>query len=81
MPPTQAHWTSLIDWIEHGVVPAGETPWAEVATAGNAADSTDDSAEPVAEAAAEQADAGAPQTETEPPLRLFNVSAFIKRDT
>ena len=32
-------------------------------------------------AAIEQVDDGAPQTETEPPLRLFNVSAFIKRET
>ena len=75
----QAHWTSLIDWIEHGIVPAGETPWAEVATAdstvGNAGD------EPAAEAAVEAAAEPASQTETEPPLRLFNVSAFIKRDT
>jgi chromosome partitioning protein len=77
----QAHWTSLLDWVERGTVPAGETPWAEVASAGNAADTTDDSTEPVAEAAAEQTDEGAPQTETEPPLRLFNVSAFIKRET
>jgi chromosome partitioning protein len=79
----QAHWTSLIDWIENGVVPAGETSWAEVASADNAAAerAEDVPAEPVAEAAVEQADEGAPQTQDEPPLRPFNVSAFIKRET
>ncbi len=25
----QAHWTSLIEWIEHGTVPARDTAWAE----------------------------------------------------
>jgi hypothetical protein len=75
----QAHWTSLIDWIEHGIVPAGETPWAEVATTDTTAENAGD--EPVAEAVVEAAAEPAPQTQTEPPLRLFNVSAFIKRDT
>jgi len=76
----QAHWTSLIDWVEHGIVPVGETPWAEAAAATDGT-ADDASAEPVAEGEVEQAVEGAPQTDTEPPLRLFNVSAFIKRDT
>jgi chromosome partitioning protein len=75
----QAHWTSLIDWIEHGIVPAGETPWAEVATTDTTAENAGD--EPVAEAVVEAATEPAPQPQTEPPLRLFNVSAFIKHDT
>jgi hypothetical protein len=62
----QAHWTSLIDWIEHGVVPAGGTPWAEVAPGDDALHDAVDT--PVAEPPAD------------PPLRLFGVSAFIKPD-
>ena len=66
----QAHWTSLIDWIEHGIVPVGGTPWAEVAPGDDAArDGVEVPDEvPVAEPPAD------------PPLRLFGVSAFIKPD-
>jgi len=63
----QAHWTSLIDWIEHGTVPAGDTPWAEVAPGGDAAGDAVDT--PSEEPAAD------------PPLRLLGVSAFIKPDS
>lgn len=71
----QEHWVSLIDWIENGKVPAVETPWSEAVTAEVA--STDDA----------PADADPEPTvvdvvpEQEPPLRLFGVSAFIKRDS
>ena len=76
----QAHWTSLIDWIEHGTVPAGETPWSEVAPDATSDDASAESlAEPIAETASEPSNE--PHAESEPPLRLFNVSAFIKRDS
>lgn len=62
----QAHWTSLIDWLEHGTVPAGETPWAEVV--------------PGDEAPTEAVEAPIAEPAAEPPLRLFGVASFIKPD-
>jgi hypothetical protein len=69
----QAHWESLIDWLEDGKVPAGKMPWAEVGPA--EATSADEAS---AEAETEST-AVAPEQDL--PLRLFNVSAFIKRDS
>jgi chromosome partitioning protein len=96
----QAHWTSLIDWIEHGNLPAGETPWAEVAAPEEEAidsametdaDVSDEPAEtPIAEPLApagppidgptnESTSESPSNAKPESPLRLFSVSAFIKR--
>jgi chromosome partitioning protein len=71
----QAHWASLIDWIEHGTVPAGEIPWAETVPQESGHEAAPQSA---AGAAANDAiDTAA----AEPPLRLIKLSAFIKRDS
>jgi chromosome partitioning protein len=74
----QAHWTSLIEWLEHGTVPAADTAWAGAArhnATGEAANDPGD--EP---AGAEQADESASsKTPADRPLRLLGVSAFIKR--
>ena len=88
----QAHWVSLIDWLENGVVPIGEIPWAEVSktkdakgasssededdVANEAANEPLDDAISVEDASPEAAPAEKPATT---PLRLFNISAFIRR--
>ena len=74
----QAHWTSLVDWLEHGTVPSGETPWAEVAPAAEAVSEVAETADETADA---PPDEPPDQPSTDPPLRLFGVSAFIKRDS
>jgi chromosome partitioning protein len=84
----QAHWTSLIEWIEHGTVPSGDTAWAGVtrrngAISEAANDPGDEAAAPTAEPAveleAERGDDEPNPAPANPPLRLFGVSAFIKR--
>ena len=81
----QAHWVSLIDWLENGVVPVGEIAWAEVAKSkdGKAAAATDEDEEaanePIDVAAAPAAATNETPDKPTAPLRLFNISAFIKR--
>ena len=70
----QAHWESLIDWLEAGKMPTGDMERAKTGTA----EATTAEAVTADEALAETAAATAEQ---EPPLRLFGVSAFIKRDS
>ena len=79
----QAHWVSLIDWLENGIVPVGEIPWAEAARPKDAkAASDDDEAanEPIdATVSVGDASPDVPTDKPAAPLRLFNISAFIKR--
>jgi chromosome partitioning protein len=76
----QAHWESLVDWIEDGKVPSGETAWDQVAT-GEAATDDETEAEMATEAVTEATAESTAVPEQEPPLRLFGVSAFINRDS
>jgi hypothetical protein len=127
----QGHWAPLIDWLENGVVPVGDSAWADFTKAKTpktnaaTADDDDDAAnEPIEDAVAASADApsvddespAAPPSDAKPlapktvdlkafitktvevkavdvptvdtaaeekpassPLRLFNISAFIRR--
>ena len=90
----QANWTSLIDWLEDGKVPAvTERPWAEASTstavtedpASDTAVTEDEESDTAVTADATSVEAVAapaiPAPEQEPPLRLFGVSAFIKHDS
>lgn len=78
----QANWKSLIDWIEEGKLPADEKrPSSKGKTAEDTTpeEATVEVAVTADEAAETEASAFVPGQE--PPLRLFDVSAFIKRDS
>jgi chromosome partitioning protein len=78
----QTHWLTLIDWLEHGVIPPRDAPWKGTRNAEAAVD--DDVTEPVA-THSETVDDDVAEPVAEPtsvaPLRLVDVSAFIKRDS
>jgi chromosome partitioning protein len=65
----QAQWATLIDWIEHGKVPAQDTPWFESTEREPAED------DPPSEGA------GAPSEKADDSssFRLLDISAFLKR--
>ena len=77
----QACWTSLVEWLEHGTVPSRDATWAGVAPRNEASEAANDPGEQSDESDARSADAPPAEPPADPPLRLFGVSAFIKRDS
>ena len=86
----QSQWVSLVDWIEHGTLPLRDSPTAQAAPGAGATAKEFDAADVQLEGerGAEPNDAtdSAPGTEaaaepdSDAPLRLMGVSAFIKRN-
>ena len=72
----QAQWTSLIEWIEHGTLPPADATWADAARRDATSEAANDPGDDDITTERDPEPAKAP---AERPLRLFNVSAFIKR--
>jgi chromosome partitioning protein len=88
----QEHWAPLVEWLENGVIPAPDTTWTDTKAKepkpAATSDDEDASNEPIDDAAvATDVEPVASKTvDVEPadksaasPLRLFNISAFIRR--
>jgi chromosome partitioning protein len=74
----QAQWTTLIDWVENGTVPARDTAWFETAGGRDGSDATaEDDPEPDSTTAETVAAPGKPDEKSS--FRLLDISAFLKR--
>jgi chromosome partitioning protein len=77
----QVHWAPLIEWLENGVVPVGETAWAaftktKASKSAASADDDDEAAnEPIDDAAPAVSDAVEPVAPTAPAIKEVTVKA------
>jgi chromosome partitioning protein len=76
----QAQWAPLIDWVEHGTIPAQGDAWFEASHRGTPGEPADHETKPADDPEAKPTNEGeAKPTNEKAPFRLLDISAFLKR--